>query len=278
MSKKGKTTSYTESAVDALSTAGCAASDLSDEMQSWRDNMQDKLSHTEKFSLVEECCDALENAEMTERCERVEELLGALSDGSPEKPACAEHVRGSRCPNAARCGWEGAPKRPHEMTVVRFDPPREIVGKRRVAVRVGKVGYSLYDVGDEEKFEAAAKLADARFERFAASASIPPVNGTYEPAVAPIDAFSEEHLPKVVYTQFSGYKHTSRADRLGNAIGAAQAALDVLRNVIDGLSPEDRAACDNDDDSRLQDLIDALDEIEQAISDIEGVEFPGMFG
>jgi hypothetical protein len=69
------------------------------------------------------------------------------------------------------------------------------------------------------------------------------------------------------YKEFSGYKHTSRADRLGNATASARAGIEAIHSKVS----EDRM-------KKLSDLSDAVDEVEEALAELEGIDFPGMFG
>lgn len=49
------------SVVDAVSEAFCELQSLGEEMRSWADAMEEKLSHNDKYERVSEAADALEN-------------------------------------------------------------------------------------------------------------------------------------------------------------------------------------------------------------------------
>lgn len=70
-----KTNSIMLTIADAFSRAQCEAEELEQEMSEWRDNMEEKLSHTEKYERVSEAASALEN------------LTGSLCDEPPEQVA-----------------------------------------------------------------------------------------------------------------------------------------------------------------------------------------------
>lgn len=65
-----------------------------------------------------------------------------------------------------------------------------------------------------------------------------------------------------------GKKRQSRADRLDEARVRLEAALDVIDEFVES----------NREDNRIADLEHAASEMREAIDELGGVEFPGMFG
>lgn len=61
--KKLITTTRETSIEDAVQEAMSEVESLRDEMSEWRDNMEEKLSHTEKYERVSECADNLDNVQ-----------------------------------------------------------------------------------------------------------------------------------------------------------------------------------------------------------------------
>ncbi len=64
----------------------------------------------------------------------------------------------------------------------------------------------------------------------------------------------------------------SRAVRMENAVTILQAGVDAAQGIIDETDNEDY-----DEDERAE-IEEFINEIESVISEIEGAEFPGMFG
>lgn len=62
MAKKTRTRTLQTSVAAAIPDALSEIESLRDEMQEWADNMEEKLSHTEKYERVREAADALESA------------------------------------------------------------------------------------------------------------------------------------------------------------------------------------------------------------------------
>lgn len=62
----------------------------------------------------------------------------------------------------------------------------------------------------------------------------------------------------------------SRAARLGNAVNALNAVIEVLSDLAD--SDEET------DEDRKQNAGDLRDSLQEAVDEVDGVEFPGMFG
>lgn len=136
---------------------------LMEEMNEWRDNMEEKLSHTDKYEQVSECADALEN------------ISSNLSD---------------------------------------LELPEEFAG---------------------------------------------------------------------IKTEYSYYKPYSRTESRATRAGAACAALECVKEVLDGKiaeleEKELEAVLSKEDEDRLEALIEMCDTINEQTGELENVEFPGMFG
>lgn len=62
MAKRYKTTTHDSSIMDAVEDAKSVVEELASEMSEWRDNMEEKLSQTEKYERVSEAADCLEGS------------------------------------------------------------------------------------------------------------------------------------------------------------------------------------------------------------------------
>lgn len=84
MAVKLKTTMSQGSISDAISSGFSDLGELRDEMTEWRDNLEEKLSHTEKYERVSEAADLLENiADRESECE--------LPDGAEDEAITWSH-------------------------------------------------------------------------------------------------------------------------------------------------------------------------------------------
>lgn len=91
-----------------------------------------------------------------------------------------------------------------------------------------------------------------------------------------IDAVQEDVLTrKVTVNEFHKYgkKLPSRADRLGNATEALNVVVTELRLFVEELYEHEEG---NEDAIAL--LEQTADDIEEAIGNVESVDFPGMYG
>lgn len=75
------------SVVDAVSEAWSEIESLAEEMQTWRDNMEEKLSHTDKYGRVSECAETLESgSEPSEPAsEAVKAVMVTIQDPKPKR-------------------------------------------------------------------------------------------------------------------------------------------------------------------------------------------------
>lgn len=99
MATKKKPIIVQSTIADALSSAFGEFESLGEEMRSWADSIEEKLSHTEKYSRVSECADSLEQfSEPT-----YDDSLGSVKVEYPQyegKSARKGLSRADRCSNA----------------------------------------------------------------------------------------------------------------------------------------------------------------------------------
>lgn len=267
---------------------GCEFEALRDEMTEWRDNMEGTgLESTEKYQIVSETADALESAMVDEKANELLQAIEAAVEGKPFKAGCPEHVEGQRC---KRCGWDGKAHRGESFpTFKEYDPPKrqewgspgDSYHKVEFAVAVQSRGCSWTtwtvkegeDPGPEREkaraqHEAEVRKITERNERNRLGRRIPD-----EPEVEPCEVIAEALDGKqITWSEFRKYgkraMNLSRSDRMSNASAALTAAIDFLREALSG----------HEDDEPVAEVLEKVDELESAIQECEGVEFPGMFG
>lgn len=97
-------------------------------------------------------------------------------------------------------------------------------------------------------------------------------------AAESLEAVSEIEVPSIIDHMTLKYSESynprkgrgeSRAVRLANAVTILETAREVASNWLDGLPKEDE---------NREAVETFTDELDNAISEVEGVEFPGMFG
>jgi hypothetical protein len=290
---KGKHIKIETTVENALSAAGSDVNDLKDEMDSWRDGMEDKFSSTEKYERVSEAADGLENADLESHCEALVTALQELSEGRPFVAGCPEHVVGTPCPLVKKCSWKGEMhKRSNwgRQTVIRHNPPQKKTqtweqGSKKVkktTTYFGSIGNQYWCVDEpstpkereetQAAFEIAAKKAEE--ENLRIDTPFIPARIANVPETFPVAGLEDLCDAKVSYVEFQPYKGKglSRANRLGNAITAAQAAIEVVQAKLE------EAGGDPRDEGRIRTATDAVEEVESAIGELEGIEFPGMYG
>lgn len=286
---KGKHIKVDTTVENALSLAGSEIGDLWNEMNDWRDSMEDKFSSTEKYERVSEAADTLENSELESRCEALAEAIRELSEGKPFVAGCPEHVVGTVCLKSAKCGWKGEMFKHNswgKQTITRHSPPKTIKRAEKTATYFGSIGNQIWYVDEPASskdrastlvaFDAAA--AEAEAENLCIDTPFIVARIPDEPEILPIEGLDDLLEAPVSYTEFQPYKgkSCSRADRLGNAITAAQAAIEVVRTKIETKSKE--LPTSGEGSKRLEDVLEAVEEVENGIGELEGVEFPGMYG
>lgn len=105
-----------------------------------------------------------------------------------------------------------------------------------------------------------------------------------------INAPDEGDLPPgasdlpIEYSEQQG-KRLSRSDRRDNAVAILRTAIEVLeareQELRDSLAeddPDDKPDPDDEREKHADDIRSYVDELDNAASEAEGVEFPGMFG
>jgi hypothetical protein len=290
MAKQGKWVKQEAGAVEAIENGISEIESLKDEMSEWRDNMEDKLSGTQKFEDVSQCADDLDTGHdgLQSALDELQEAITSL-EGSPFKAGCPEHVPGTPC---KRCDWKGIVRKPsYEPTLEIHETPKLIKSLgggqllvARLQISVWEVYYFTVDPGASAE-EIAKDLATAR-ERFAkdhadwaadnAPDKLIPARLPDEPEVLPMDALDDISDTKATWQDWSAYgrKSISRADRLSNASSAVTAGLEAIRERCESYNTDDST----ESDERVDAVLSVLEDLESALGELEGVEFPGMYG
>jgi hypothetical protein len=247
--------------------------------------MEEKLSHTEKYERVSEAADTLTNCDFERAGEDLLNALEALSEGTPFMAGCPEHIVGQKC---KRCGWNGKLGVPRPLpALVEHDPPKAVPRRAGDAMTthwtiepggpvVGSVGHRYFTLGDNDdvdKVRAALRREWwTRAERVVLDNdrySAPPPRKPDEPEVPGVPGAEGLLDTEVVWMEFHPYgnKGTSRADRLSNALCALTSALDVLDLALEKLDRDDERVAEID-----------VESLRNCIGELEGIEFPGMYG
>jgi len=260
--------------------------DLAEEMREWFDNMPENLQGSDRGTRVEEAADTLEQFD--------ESLFSNLSEaietceGKPEVPGCPKHVLGEPC---SVCKWNGKPSNQRKivpLTVVEDPKPEweeySNVPSRWVTVvaRYGSVMFAIHGSKDPddpnpqpsaERLEAERKRAREFWEReykpiIAQNEKnkVPPER-RFVAALDPIEDFQEK-LEALKVTLPVGKKRQSRADRLDTALSSLRAGVDEIQQMIEDMKG----------DQRVEAVSEALEELVSGADDVDGVEFPGMYG
>jgi len=303
MTKRGKNTTETADALGALEIAGNEFAELAEEMRNWADSMASaNMEHLDKYQEVEAAADALENADVASLVETLREYIDAAIEGQTGHAACPPHGWGVPCPN---CGWDG------NATTLHVVPPEEhkvwksndLHAPRPMRITVGTLYYTApattfsprkrvelvkFNAAWKEGLEPPPGAIEETLARIAPRQAQeeakfrgkePPVGRSFDPSIEPLPGFSDLATAKVTWIEFHPYgkRGTSRADRFANALGAAQAGLEAVEHVLDGIKLE---AGDEDTPELelLESLRDAFEEVKQAVDELQGgVEFPGMY-
>ena len=297
---RGKLTRESADPISALESAASELVDLAEEMSEWASNMSNaNMDHMDKFQAVEECAETLNSAELGPLAETLSEKLNEAVEGEDGNAACPAHEWGVPCSN---CGWDGNATKlivvdPANYRVWKsYDekaqlPMRITVGR---LVRVNKT--RVYGSSDEiTKFNAAWEAGDVppegaierAIERMAPRQAKEEALLRQKPAPAglsfvaqraPLTQLGELLAGKVEWSEFHAYgkKPTSRSDRFGNAMAAAQAARVAIGSALELLTFDDE---ESPEAELVDEIREAFGELEEAIAELEGgVEFPGMYG
>jgi len=291
MSNKGKMIEVKSTALEAIDCCASSIEELAEEMSSWRDSLEDKFSSTDKYVSVSETADLLENTGVRDHCDEIEAAIDMFS-GQEFLAGCPPHVVGQRC---ERCRWDGRPSRPDpEPTFEVCD--REVSdwhgGKRRevAIVHVGP-NHTLREwasIGaDEEGVEmlrARARTAfeqrHAQWEKHNAPDKLVPARLPDDPAVPAIEELQEIGAIEISWQELQPYrgKSKSRADRLGDAVNAGTQGIEAMRAAIEAYEAAHPVAEGEERDERIDELLQALDDLEQSLEEVGNAEFPGMYG
>lgn len=156
------------------------------------------------------------------------------------------------------------PQRKGAREIVKAPPPRDVGPLDLISEAFSEVQQLAEEMRNwadnmEEKFSTTQKYEDV-------NNAADTLEGLDEPTTD-ITALNDHKLswqdPK---PRRRGY---SRADRCGQACAMLQSAEDKLREIVEEV-PED--------DPQHDAAAGLADEVQNAISELEGVEFPGMFG
>jgi hypothetical protein len=249
---------------------GSAFEELRDEMTEWRDNMEGTgLESTDKFQAVSECADALENAAVEEKAQEVEDSIEEALQGKPFKAGCPEHVEGQKC---KRCGWDGKRRRWWRGTpeLILFDEVKEHFGESFLAqVREGNC-FTYFKTHEEAREYQEKKVQESK--DWEAKNAIPHRirdEAELEPCQVIEECIADR---KISWHEFRKYGkqalNLSRSDRMSNASAALRAAIDEIREALEEHKGEERVDI----------VLEQVDELEGALEEVEGVEFPGMYG
>lgn len=293
MAKKGKTITDSISVTDAMQEGVSELQDLANEMSEWRDNLEEKLSHTEKFERVSECADVLESASSAAEstAQELDAVLTRAACSVIPREGCPKHVAKTPC---ARCGWDGEP-----TPGVPLDSP-ELLSLKAVVFAAGeepgyfgRVGNAWYH--SEERFIEARNEADAIYNR-RTSPTLP----KEKPARLAEDRLFEEDVllktfPVQRFVPYAG-RSKSRADRRNEATDLLLAAAATIIEQVDdwesardtereardgGIEPqltdaEERA--EEDLRQRVEEIRAYADDLTQHAEEASDADFPGMYG
>lgn len=301
MARKHKVVTVETDLAGALA-AGSDVEELKDEMESWRDNMADRFSSTEKYDRVDEAANALADLDADRKVDDLVDALGLAADGKAEVPGCPQHVPGRKC---RRCRWNGKEKtRGRVRKIVRHDPPlveesmteTTLNGSDKGKVRTYRI--EIYATVDgSERYSSLVGHTRATTERRLAAIErenewnailVVPERLPAEPGVPSIPEFAGIMEVAVSYSSFRKSR-MSRADRAGLAAAALGAAVEVVKGrclsvkevlearlLADMSAPTVRA--DRDALRRVGEIEDLADEVEQVCTELADVDFPGMYG
>jgi hypothetical protein len=273
---KGKYIACKSTVLDALD--GSAFEELRDEMVEWRDNLEGTgLESTDKFQAVSECADTLESAEVEEKARQVAEAIEEALEGKPFKAGCPPHVEGQKC---KRCKWDGKRKQNRKSTpkLQLFDEPLESgFGDTIWAQVVDGNCYHTYEVSKHSKADAHQKatenfnLLKKEHDEWDALHAIPaqmPDEPEFEPCQVVVEHIEDKEIQ---WSEFRKYgkqaMNLSRSDRAGNASAGLRAAIDAIHEALE----------EHKDDERVATILEYTDELGDALEEVEGVEFPGMY-
>jgi len=274
----------------ALADGASVISELAEEMGEWRDNLEEKLSHTDKYERVSEAAELLEGSDMESLCDALVTAIEEASEGKPAKLGCPAHVVGTACPV---CKWSGVLNAGRPLVIERLDAPRPASweGGPPSVARIGAVYYSSLAAWAKD-----AARARAKFE----AANQIPAERKAEPEVKALfegdeslggDGLGDHEIEVSEFHPYKG-KSASRATRCSDACALIRSACDEVESALDELTSlldteAERASELAEEEleeeqqvkrDRIDEIRGALDEVTNALDELEGVEFPGMYG
>ncbi len=244
---------------------------LREEMVEWRDNMEgNDMTHLPKFDEVQECADMLDVAELDEKVQALAEACQEAEEGRAAIPAC-EHVVGTRC---KRCSWSGKLERPRAMPTLEEDLSGEedlpFCDPEPPVARVWAGGAMCY-YNTRERARRYWWRETEIAVRLNAGRATPPRNKAYVEEVPPVEAFD---LQDISWREFRRYGkqalNLSRAYRFSNAVSGITAGVEAVEAAL--------AKCADDAESPLLEAVrEKLAEVQSALEEVDGIDFPGMF-
>jgi hypothetical protein len=235
---KHKTVTVKTTIEAALRDGASEIASLTEEMGSWRDGMEEKLSSTSKYDQVSDAADTLEGADIESLVDALCDALSEAQTGRKATAGCPEHVIGTPCPV---CKWAGvaAPKIPSRRFEVTAVSPlfedRDVLSESFATTEIQ--AYKGKSLSRATRCEEACGLIRQACDLVASA---------LDDVESALDTAEE-----------------------GTKDGAAP-LTDEEREAAETEREEQR--------DRVSTLRDAVTEITDALDEIEGVEFPGMYG
>jgi hypothetical protein len=310
MAKKGRTVIINATVSEAMQDGVAELQALAEEMAEWRDNLEERLSHTDKYERVSECADVLESAasEIESTAQELDNELSRAATSVTARAGCPKHIAGTAC---ERCGWNGEPipgvpaDSPQLLSLkaVVFDHKPESTAYLSTGVPqmippigyYGRVGHAHYRT--EQQFIEAREESEALIRKLTASKL--PKEKQDRLAQECLFEHDEDILVRSFPVQrvepYAGRKQ-SRADRrdyavnlLTMAAGCIIEALDDWESARDtereardaGIDPQQTDGEEKDEEERrhrIEEIRANADELIQKAEEASEAEFPGMYG
>jgi len=304
VAKKGRTVNINVTVAEAMQDGVAELQALAEEMAEWRDNLEEFLSHTDKYERVSECADMLESAvsEIESVAQELDNELSRAATSVTARAGCPKHVAGTPC---ERCGWNGEPTpgvpadSPQLLSLkpVVFDPKPESTVPQMIPpiVFYGRVGQAHYRT--EQQFNEAREESEALIRKLTS----PKLPKEKEDRLAQECLFEHDEdilvrsFPVQRVEPYAGRKQ-SRADRrdyavnlLTMAAGCIIEALDDWESARDtereardcGIDPQQTDGEEKDEEERrhrIEEIRANADELIQKAEEASEAEFPGMYG
>lgn len=295
---KHKTVQVQMTIGEMLESGASDLSNLREEMESWRDGMEEKLSATQKYEDVSAAAEALSGTDgLEDTASNIADQLTLLAEGREEVKPCSVHQMGSACDV---CGWNGVGQlNPNarvrieeKVHTLGSDPGLMFVGRiardgtcycfpnpERKRARTDSAGLAIYPT--EEEARNALLVARAQL-----IAKYPPVMPPLRKAVtplAPLDGAAELVARQFKITTLQAYKGKalSRTTRCNEAVSMAREGISQLEAWLDeqdgGAGGIEEQGLDEEHQGAIEEIRSAIEEYNGVLDEAEGVEFPGMY-